>query len=156
MKHNLDDFRRLTDKQLCQFLSEMANCCSYPDGGNCTLCPMHLYFGVENCENAEELYKSISSADKSEPIEIAIPKQYADNVAVIKEKQCKRCKFFDISLPFGESCCNCPELRINASAWYVAVQKEPKCIFFERMNPVADIFKLMNGMGDNQCDLTPT
>ena len=156
MKHNLDDFRRLTDKQLCQFLSEMANCCSYPDGGDCTLCPMHLYFGVENCGNAEKLYKSISSSDKAKPIEIAIPKQYAENVAIIKEKQCKRCKFFDIAFPSGESCCGCTELRINASAWYIAVQKEPKCIFFEQMNPVMDIFKLMNRIGDNQCDSTPT
>lgn len=149
MKHTLDDFRKLTDEQICRFFAGMADSCSYPDGGDCTLCPMHLYFGVEGC-NAEKLIQEISGKKKPEPIELVLPKEYVENTEQIIKNQCPNCKHADF-LPFtSQPNCGCDEMKIRASEWFYAVQKEPKCIFFERANPAYEIFKAVNGINEKE------
>lgn len=138
MKYTLDDFRNLSDKEICKFLANMADCCGYPDGGDCTLCPMHLYFGVTDCTDADRLYQALANPNKAEPIRIKMPKAAEENADAVKSEQCPNCKYNLDNPVYDEPRCSCKELKLRAGEWYQTILNEPRCIFFQRQNPVKE------------------
>ena len=119
-----------------------ANCKFYHDA-SCS----HFWIEKPEQQTCSDFRQDVH---EPKPIELVLPKEYTANTEQIIKNQCPYCKHVDF-LPFtSQPNCGCDEMKTRSTEWFYAVQKEPKCIFFERINPAYEIFKAINGIDEKE------